>query len=83
MGGRKSRKAPPKKAAQTVPTIFDCPFCNNEKAVEAKLDKARGIGTVRCNVCDCQYQMLIHDLIDPIDVYSEWLDRCQEENQRS
>lgn len=37
MGKRKTKKAPPKKIVASVPTTFDCPFCNSEKAIECKM----------------------------------------------
>jgi len=82
MGKRKSAKKPqPKKRQQPVPTTFDCPFCNHERTVECKLDKEKLIGQVRCSVCDASYQMVIHYLCEPVDVYSEWIDKCEEENE--
>jgi len=83
MGKRKSRKPPPKKAKAVVPKSFDCPFCNHENSVEVKMEKSRSIGTIRCNICDANWQMIVTDLSEPVDVYSEWLDRCEEENQRA
>jgi len=86
MGRRKAKKAKPVSAAkkrmqQGVPTSFDCPFCNHEKSVECKMDRERSIGIVRCSVCDASYQMIIHVLSEPVDVYSEWLDQCEAENE--
>lgn len=37
MGKRKSAKPPPKRIISKVPTIFDCPFCENVKVVQVKL----------------------------------------------
>jgi transcription elongation factor Elf1 len=39
MGGRKKtqRKPAPKQANQKLPTIFDCPFCNNRECIEVKM----------------------------------------------
>jgi len=83
MGKRKSRKTKPvaKKRQLTVPTNFDCPFCNHEKSVECKMDRERSIGIIRCSVCDASYQMIINYLSEPVDVYSEWLDQCELENE--
>jgi len=78
MGKRKTRKAPPKKRMPTtIPTSFDCPFCNHEKTVECKIDKDRSVGVVRCNVCDANFQMMVNYLSEPVDVYSEWVDQCE------
>jgi len=82
MGKRKSAKKPKaKKRQQPVPTNFDCPFCNHEKTIECKMDKERQIGYIRCTVCDASYQMMTNYLSEPVDVYSEWLDKCEEENE--
>lgn len=37
MTRKKSRKAPPKRKGYTVPTTFDCPFCNHQQSVECKM----------------------------------------------
>jgi len=81
MGKRKSAKKPVAKKRQSpVPTVFDCPFCNHEKTVECKIDHITNIGHIRCSICDANYQMMINYLMEPVDVYSEWIDRCEEEN---
>ena len=42
---------------------------------------------VNCHVCNCGFEMnsnskflIILDLTAPIDVYYEWIDKCQEAN---
>jgi hypothetical protein len=35
------------------------------------------IGSLRCRLCAAAYQMPIHHLHEPIDVFSEWLDDCE------
>ncbi|ELR25143.1 elongation factor 1, putative [Acanthamoeba castellanii str. Neff] len=81
MGKRKSRAKPVKRMEQKVPTTFDCPFCNHEKAVDCKIDKDTSIGSIRCRVCNESYQMITNYLSEPIDVYSEWIDQCEAANQ--
>eukprot|EP01114_Cavostelium_apophysatum_P006384 TRINITY_DN1766_c0_g1_i1.p1 TRINITY_DN1766_c0_g1~~TRINITY_DN1766_c0_g1_i1.p1 ORF type:complete len:133 (-),score=8.90 TRINITY_DN1766_c0_g1_i1:69-467(-) len=83
MGKRKSRKAPApaRKKTAPIPTSFDCPFCNHEHSVECRMDRERDIGNIRCTVCDAAYQMIINHLSEPVDVYSEWLDECQVQNE--
>jgi len=82
MGKRKTRKKAPvkKKIVAPIPTSFDCPFCNHEKSIECKIDRVKGIGSVKCTVCDASYQMMINYLSEPVDVYSEWIDKCEQEN---
>ena len=42
-----------------VPTVFKCPYCNNEKSVECKLDMKTKIGDVTCRICASSYQTTI------------------------
>ena len=35
------------------------------------------IGSLNCRLCGANYQMPIHHLHEPIDVFSEWLDDCE------
>ena len=35
-----------------------------------------GTGAVHCRLCGASFQMPIHHLHEPIDIYSEWLDAC-------
>ncbi|KAH8296106.1 hypothetical protein KR054_001918 [Drosophila jambulina] len=82
MGRRKSkRKGPPRrKNIMPLPVLFDCPFCNHKQACEVKMDKGRKIGRVTCNVCMEAYQTTINLLSEPIDVFNDWIDACEEEN---
>lgn len=57
--------------------MFKCPFCSNENTVECKMDNKKGIGSLTCRLCGAAYQMPIHHLHEPIDVFSEWLDDCE------
>jgi len=36
-----------------------------------------GIGSLNCRLCAASFQMPIHHLHEPIDVFSEWLDACE------
>ena len=56
---------------------FKCPFCANEDTVECKMDNKAGVGSLTCRLCGAAYQMPIHHLHEPIDVFSEWLDDCE------
>lgn len=47
------------------------------------MDREKRVGSVRCNVCDAKYGYPIHALSDPVDVYSAWLDACEQENALS
>jgi transcription elongation factor Elf1 len=77
---RKAKKRPEKKSKFSVPTVFDCPFCNHARTVDCKMDKAKNIATIRCRVCDAQYQSVINYLSEPIDIYSEWIDEAERTN---
>ncbi|KAI1115872.1 transcription elongation factor [Nemania sp. NC0429] len=76
MGKRKksSRKPQGPKKREGLSKEFTCLFCNHEKAVNVKLDKKANVGQLSCAVCGQQFQCGIHSLMEPIDVYSEWVD---------
>ena len=61
----------------TLAKRFKCPFCANEEVVECKMDFRQGIGSLACRLCGASYQMPIHHLHEPVDVFSEWLDDCE------
>lgn len=63
--------------------LFDCPFCNNEKSVSAKLNFDQEVGKVTCGKCGAHYEARITSLSDPIDVYSDWIDACQRVNDEA
>jgi len=56
---------------------FKCPFCANDKAVECEMKHKIGVGNLRCRICDASFQMPIHHLSEPVDIFSEWLDACE------
>ena len=41
------------------------------------MDFKGGVGSLMCRLCAASYQMPIHHLHEPIDVFSEWLDDCE------
>lgn len=41
------------------------------------MDFRAGLGSLQCRLCAASYQMAIHHLHEPIDVFSEWLDDCE------
>lgn len=41
------------------------------------MDFRAGIGSLACRLCGASYQMPVHHLHEPIDVFSEWLDDCE------
>lgn len=41
------------------------------------MDHKNGVGKLSCRMCGAAYQMPIHHLHEPIDVFSEWLDDCE------
>lgn len=41
------------------------------------MDWRMGIGSLNCRLCGASYQMPIHHLHEPVDVFSEWLDDCE------
>uniref|UniRef100_A0A7S2IG22 Transcription elongation factor 1 homolog n=1 Tax=Helicotheca tamesis TaxID=374047 RepID=A0A7S2IG22_9STRA len=76
--GRRAKKAPVQtKKRPTLAKRFKCPFCANENVVECKMDHRAGTGSLSCRLCGASYQMPIHHLHEPVDVFSEWLDDCE------
>eukprot|EP00569_Conticribra_weissflogii_P016739 CAMPEP_0171390644 /NCGR_PEP_ID=MMETSP0880-20121228/726_1 /TAXON_ID=67004 /ORGANISM="Thalassiosira weissflogii, Strain CCMP1336" /LENGTH=132 /DNA_ID=CAMNT_0011903123 /DNA_START=76 /DNA_END=470 /DNA_ORIENTATION=- len=76
--GKRAKKAPVQtKKKQVLAKRFKCPFCSNEDVVECKMDLKNGTGSLSCRICSASYQMPIHHLHEPIDVFSEWLDDCE------
>jgi hypothetical protein len=45
------------------------------------MDFRAGVGSLECRLCGASYQMPIHHLHEPIDVFSEWLDDCETAQQ--
>eukprot|EP00297_Palpitomonas_bilix_P015673 CAMPEP_0113882156 /NCGR_PEP_ID=MMETSP0780_2-20120614/8782_1 /TAXON_ID=652834 /ORGANISM="Palpitomonas bilix" /LENGTH=107 /DNA_ID=CAMNT_0000869107 /DNA_START=103 /DNA_END=426 /DNA_ORIENTATION=- /assembly_acc=CAM_ASM_000599 len=84
MGKRKGRKAPPPKGPKAVvPKIFDCPFCGREKSVTVKVFRKLNEATITCRLCNISYTTRnVSNLTAPVDVYHEWIDEAQKENER-
>ena len=88
MSKKKSRKRVIKVIIPKISTVFDCPFCNHKQSVEAKMyiknnknrEKKEMIASVSCRVCGNFYKTEYHQLIEPIDIYSEWIDECEKAN---
>ncbi|WVQ98880.1 hypothetical protein IAU59_006011 [Kwoniella sp. CBS 9459] len=78
MGKRKAAKPPPKKKAEPLGTVFKCLFCNHEKAVSVKLDKATMFGHLNCKICGQRFTTPINNLAVAVDVYCDWVDACEE-----
>ncbi|XP_001601042.1 transcription elongation factor 1 homolog [Nasonia vitripennis] len=82
MGRRKSNRKPPPKRKAIVPLdiLFDCPFCNHEKACEVLMDKGRRTARITCRICSEDYQTSVNALSEPLDVYNDWIDACEATN---
>ncbi|KAJ1936456.1 hypothetical protein FBU59_005046 [Linderina macrospora] len=78
MGKRKSSRKIVKKEKPKLDTTFDCLFCNHEKSIIVSMDKEHKVGNLKCKVCSATYQAALTHLSEPIDVYSEWVDACEE-----
>ncbi|EFJ45253.1 hypothetical protein VOLCADRAFT_94457 [Volvox carteri f. nagariensis] len=84
MGKRKGRNsgqqaiaAARKRARTTLPSRFECPFCNMHKTVVCTLQSDRGRASVACEQCGMSYNTTCRTLTEPVDVYHEWLDACE------
>ncbi|ODN98478.1 hypothetical protein L198_03723 [Cryptococcus wingfieldii CBS 7118] len=83
MGKRKAAKKPvAKKKAEPLSSVFKCLFCNHEKAVTVKLDKATMFGNLHCKVCGQKYSAPINNLSAAVDVYCDWVDACEEVREK-
>ncbi|EER35954.1 hypothetical protein CTRG_00693 [Candida tropicalis MYA-3404] len=79
MGKRKSSaRKPAKKIKQTLDTTFTCLFCNHEKSVICTIDKKNLLGELHCKICGQSFQTAIHALSQPVDIYSDWIDACED-----
>lgn len=78
MGKRKTAAKPQKKIKQTLDTTFRCLFCNHEKSVICTLDKKNGMGDLHCKICGQSFQTAINSLSQPVDIYSDWIDACED-----
>jgi len=82
MGRRAKKQAKPTKKRAVVAKTFKCPFCNMVDSVECKMDNRARVGRVACRVCGAAFSMGINYLMEPIDVFCEWLDQCEAANAR-
>ncbi|ODV65264.1 hypothetical protein HYPBUDRAFT_114158 [Hyphopichia burtonii NRRL Y-1933] len=78
MGKRKTARKPVKKIKQTLDITFTCLFCNHEKSVICTLDKKNSLGELHCKICGQSFQSAIHSLSQPVDIYSDWIDACED-----
>ena len=69
-------------AKEKLSKVFDCPFCNHTGCVETRMQSNRGTGSLVCRVCQASYTTATNSLTEPVDIYAEWIDRCEEENGR-
>jgi transcription elongation factor Elf1 len=82
MGKRKSARLPQcKQAVEKLDKEFTCPFCNYDlKSVTCFLDRKKLIGTAKCSICSEEFRTQINILSAAIDVYSDWIDACEQVN---
>ncbi|KAF2423308.1 Elf1-domain-containing protein [Tothia fuscella] len=85
MGKRKkaAKKPTGKKKNEPLPTTFQCLFCNHEKSVTVKMEKKQGIGFLNCKVCGQHFNSGINYLSAAVDVYSDWVDACDDVAKRA
>ena len=61
--------------------IIPCSLYATEKSVHCELDRERDVGQVRCTLCGEHWEDKINALSEPIDIYSAWIDACENENK--
>lgn len=82
MGKRKrATKPPPKKKTPKLDKIFDCPFCGHEQTVDVAIERDINVGKIECRICGVKFSTLINRLEEEIDVYSKWIDACEDANR--
>ena len=83
MGRRRKTKAlkVQKFKQPKLDTEFKCPFCEHGKSVSCQKDHKLNVWVLSCRVCGQVYTTPIADLVEPIDVYSEWIDKCERINK--
>uniref|UniRef100_A0A1I7ZZH3 Transcription elongation factor 1 homolog n=1 Tax=Steinernema glaseri TaxID=37863 RepID=A0A1I7ZZH3_9BILA len=74
------KKVAQKKEMEKLATLFNCPFCQREHVCSVKMDRKMDIGHIKCDICLEDFQTKIHHLSEPIDVYNDWIDACEEAN---
>ncbi|KAG1446977.1 hypothetical protein G6F56_009407 [Rhizopus delemar] len=82
MGKRKTKRKPQRKLKDKLDTQFNCVFCNHENSVDCKIDNSNKLGHLNCKVCSVTWQYPVTYLDEPVDVYSAWIDACEDVNQR-
>ncbi|GAA5931428.1 hypothetical protein JCM3775_005020 [Rhodotorula graminis] len=80
MGKRKSSKKPQTRVKQVLDKSFRCVFCAHQGSVTCKLDNKLKVGRLDCKDCGQSFQTDITHLSEPVDLYSAWIDACEEAN---
>ncbi|KAL6631625.1 Elf1-domain-containing protein [Neocallimastix sp. 'constans'] len=83
MGKRKAKRKQVVRKRPVLDTQFNCLFCNHEKSISVKMIHETKVGELKCRICGANYQSPINSLSHPIDVYSDWIDACEELNPGS
>ena len=78
MGRRRRRAVQLQKKDNKLDIAFDCPFCNNLRSVEVKLKRPVELAELKCRACGVGYSCRINYLMEPVDVYAEWVDEAAE-----
>lgn len=42
------------------------------------MDKKNLLGELHCKICGQSFQTAIHSLSQPVDIYSDWIDACED-----
>ncbi|KAI8143976.1 transcription elongation factor Elf1 like-domain-containing protein [Fennellomyces sp. T-0311] len=81
MGKRKVKRQAAKKLKAKLDTQFNCLFCNHEQSIEVRIDRSNKVGHLSCKICDVNWQCSITYLDEAVDVYSAWVDACEDVNK--
>lgn len=84
MGRRKkAAKKAVKKKRPTVAKVFKCILCNHDKSVTCRVNYDNRVGELNCSICAASYRTAAHELTEPIDIFTDWLDATNEEQMKA
>lgn len=78
MGRRRRRRKIVLRPKRKLPEVFQCPRCGYN-TVGVTSNREAGTVTVRCSYCGLRYSFGLNPYLHPVDYYSRFLDRFEEE----
>ncbi|KAK9186838.1 hypothetical protein WN944_018227 [Citrus x changshan-huyou] len=69
-----------KKGMERLDTEFRCRFCGHRMSGRCRIYKKIQTGEAFCWNCFERFWTQIHGLIEPVDIYAEWIHACEHAN---